>query len=828
MPKLVKKTEAGENSIAPVAENDFISKILDFFSRWCVYLLVFLMPIFFLPQIIDSIYVAKQLLAAVLVLLGVIILVARILFKGETITFIKSKLTFLLILFVAVVALSSFFSGAKYLSFWGFGGSEPFTGLSVALIILFYFLVRGLFADKTFLRRNIFLFSLSATILFSVAVAIAFLVGVFKVEFFVNLFGYPTWNTFGSINALAIFAAASFAFAVGVLFSENTLSKGFKFLLSLQAIFSLFVLLIAGYRNSYLVLIISTLIFIGILFAKFKGALIKKINIPLLILTVFILLFLFNLSFSRFFAVPIEISPGFNLSFEIGWKSMTESVKNFVLGSGPSTFAYDFARYKPDLLNQSDFWNFRFISGFAAIPTLMAELGLLGLLSFVFFFVYKLIILLKKAVVFKKDNSPLLIGAFLGFLVLFISLFIYPLNFVSFFYLMLLLMMALAVARTEEGEVSVFSFDTLPHRALMGALALIGVLIGAAFILFIFLGHFQAEIHYTKGLRALSRGETTPAIGHFQEAIRWYHDDAYYRTTALVIISDAIGQLNREELKQEQVTTIQNNFQLGISYAEQAARINPLERENWFVLGVIYENLIPFVGNAGERAISAYSEVEKLEPMNPIIYLARGRTYLAYSKFLKQTAQNAKEQSGVDSQKIKEVEDKADEFLSKSLEELNKAREKKQNFEAVYLVLARLHEYKGETKEAIDALIAARTINPAGVDSLFNLGRLYYNNKEYDKAMNAMNNILAVAPEHLNAKFILGLVYDAKGEKNKALDIFKELAEAKPDNQEIQKVLNNLKQGLPGVDRSSALPASSAETRDTASIDEAIIEEIGE
>ncbi|MDD5043613.1 MAG: tetratricopeptide repeat protein [Patescibacteria group bacterium] len=799
----IKKVEVGRPvPFGPEPAPDMISKILDVISRWSIYLLVFLMPLFFLPQIVDSLYLSKQFLAAVFVLLSVIALVARVLFKGDNAPLVKTRLNFLLLLFVIGVALSSVFSGAKYLSFWGFGGSEPFTGLSVALVVLFYFLARTLFIDKEFLRKNLLLLSLSSTVLFLGTIAIAFLVGVFKISYFINIFGTATWNPFGSANALAIFAAVSFVFAVGILFTKNTLGRGFKFLLALEAVSALVLLLITGYRNAYLAVAITLFVFIGIIFAKYKNEFIKKINTPLLLFTVFLLLFIFSFSLARFFIVPVEISPDVKLSFEIGWKAMSEGAKNFILGSGPATFAYDFARYKPDLLNQTNLWNVRFTSGYAAIPTLMAELGLLGLVSLGVFVLYHLFLLLKRAINLRGGEDYFFNGTFLAFLVLAISLFIYPLNFVTFFYLFFFLILALVIAGKVRGETEIFSFDTLAHKALIGALSLIGVLIGAAFILFIFLSHFRAEINYTEGLRKLSAGDTGGAITSFSEALKWYHDDAYYRTLGITMVSDYVGKINRGEIKEDGLAAIQTGFQNGIGFAKRATEINPLERENWFSLGAIYENLIPFVTNSADAAVVAYSEVEKLEPMNPVIYLAKGRTYLAYANFLKQSIKQAESQQDVDKEAIKKSQEKSDEYLNKSLEQLNLAIEKKADLEATYLVLSQYYEAKGEIDKAIENLKKARALNPQNVNSLFDLGRLLYNNKDYDQTITAMENILKVVPENGNALFILGLSYDAKGEKEKALTTFRKLKEIAPDNEDVKKILDNLEKGLPATSQS--------------------------
>ncbi len=814
MPRATKKTAPKEEAASADSyleqlqdvktKRDTVTKILDVISRWSIYILVFLIPFFFLPRIIDSLYLSKQFLATVLILISVMAIILKTLLKGEILPFIKAKFTPLLVLFTAGVALSAIFSGAKNLSFWGFGGSEPFTGLSVITVVLLFFLGLTLFTDKDFLKKTIFLFTLSGTVLFIFAILEAFLVGMIKIPVLVNIFSGTPWNPFGSANALSLFAAASLLFAVGVLFSKDNLGKGFKALLILQAVSAFIISLIISYRFSYLVLAIGTLFFIGFIFAKYKKNFIKKVNIPLLLFAVFLMLFVFNVSFARFFSFPTEVSPNISLSFKIGWESMQENIKNFLLGSGPSTFAYDFARYKPESLNQTGFWNIRFTSGFAAVPTLMAELGLLGLLSFGVFIFYYVFSLIKRLFNEKGEFANFFMGLLLAFLVFVISLFIYPLNFVSFFYVALILSLAIAIVGHSKKEIKIFSFDTLPHRALIGALSLIGALIGSAFLLFISLSHFVAEVNYTSGLRSLAAGERQEAAQNFAEAINWYQDDVYYRTLAITLVDDTLNKLNTGEFGEDDADMVRANFQNAIAFAKEATKINPLERENWFALGAVYERLLRFVNGADVAAIEAYVKVEDLEPSNPVAYLAQGRTYLSAYQIIKQSVDSAKNAQGgqgqrIDEEALEEAEQKMEEYLTKAEENLNKSLEKKRNLESTYILLSRIYEIKGETDKAIENLQTARIINPRNVDSLFNLGRLLYNKGEYQVAAEAMENILDVAPEYRNAMFIRGLSYDALDRDEEALQIFRDFAELDPENETVAQILENLEAGRDAV-----------------------------
>ncbi|MDP3244694.1 MAG: tetratricopeptide repeat protein [bacterium] len=793
----------GSSKAATTTNHGLFNRILEIVSRWSIYILVFILPFFFLPQL-SSIYLSKQFLAAILILLGAIAVIGRVLLSGEAINFIKTKLTWFLILFAAGTGLSALFSGAKQLSFWGLGGSQPFSGLSIVLLITLFFLSMVLFSDKNILRRCLFVFSLSSAILFVFSLLLALFVGLFKVGFLIKIFGSPAWNTFGSINGLAIFAAACFVFAMATLLGNHNLSRGFRNTMIIQAISALLLVLIVGYAYAYLAVALAAACFIGLLFARLKKESVKRVNVPLLVFVCFLMLFIFGVSFSRFFSFPAEVSPTMSLSFQVGWKTMSASVKNFVLGSGPSTFAYDFARYRPEALNQTNFWDTRFTSGFAAAPTLMAELGLFGLFFLGVFVIYKLIYLFRRVLKGPEGEEEFFTGLFLAFLVLIASLFFYPLSFISFFYLIFILAAAVAVSGLTRGETRTFSFETLPHKALMRALFMIGALIGSIFLLFISLSHLVADFKYTQGLKALASGQGDKAVARLAEAVNWYQDDVYSRNLALVSLDNTLNKLNKGDLSAADATAINNALQSVLAIGRQATQINPIERENWFALGALYEKLIPFVEGSTDQAVEAYAKAQEIEPNSPLAYLAQGRAYLTGAAVAGQNLERAKNQKTADQKTLDALQKQKDELYDKAKERLELAVAKKDNWEAPYLVLAQYFEQKKDIDQAIVNLKKARALNGQSVDSLFNLGRLYYNQGKNDETETVMKNILSAMPEHRNALFILGLVYDAKGEAAKALEQLEKLAKLEPDNKEVAKMVANLKAGKKATEKESA------------------------
>jgi len=46
-----------------------------------------------------------------------------------------------------------------------------------------------------------------------------------------------------------------------------------------------------------------------------------------------------------------------------------------------------------------------------------------------------------------------------------------------------------------------------------------------------------------------------------------------------------------------------------------------------------------------------------------------------------------------------------------------------------------------------------------------------------------------------NARYFLGLIYDKEENKEKAIEQFTKIAELNPDNEEVKKILTNLREG---------------------------------
>ena len=93
----------------------------------------------------------------------------------------------------------------------------------------------------------------------------------------------------------------------------------------------------------------------------------KRFVLPLMIIVVSLVFVFVKPSFQKIAAIPGEITPTFQITVELGFKTLKESFKNLILGSGPGTWGYQFLLYRPIDLNLTGFWQIRFSQGAAVL-----------------------------------------------------------------------------------------------------------------------------------------------------------------------------------------------------------------------------------------------------------------------------------------------------------------------------------------------------------------------------------------------------------------------------------------------------------------------------
>ena len=730
--------------------------VLDKISKISIYFLVFLIPLFFLPFSQNVLDYQKGALLVTLVSLSLVCQIIKFLAQGK-VSFNFHSLHFLVLFFLLVFGLSTLFSKSRTESFFGFPLTISQSFLTILFLAIFYLLINSLFEKKEIF---FLLFFFSASIFLATLFSTLQLFGKFILPF--EFSKQTSFNTIGTQNSLAILLA-SLVFSFLILFSLS--KRVIKFFFLVLTFLSIFFLLLLNFKISFLILLISSVFFLGFLTTKRE-----VFSLPLLIFPLFFLAISISFLLFEFYIFPVsppfEVFLGQRFSFEIALKSLKE---NPIFGSGPSTFLYQFLKHKGTTLNDTIFWNERFLNSASKFLDILATTGILGTLSFlslIFFSIYFGFLRIFKE---RTENSELLLflALFLPILNFSISSFLYPSNLTfefSYFFFLACFSNFLADRKKE------FLIKKENILSFLYSFCLIFIFVLDFVILISIFQRYVGEVFYWKGILAWQRGNVDETISNLQRAINFSKIDLYFRDLSQAYLV----KLNEKIQKGDQ--NIQTEAGQAINLSKIATDLNPANVANWSVRAFTYQTLAGMAQGAEDWAIKCYEEASKLEPSNPYYLTQKGVMLL---------------RKGILSQNERERE----EFYNLAEDLFKKAIELKSDYAPAHFQLAMVYYNRGNLDEAISKMEETKNLAPFDVGLAFQLGVAYYQKENYQKAKEELERAISITPDYANALYFLGLTYDQLGEKSKAIEKFKRVSELNPENEEVKKIISNLEAG---------------------------------
>jgi hypothetical protein len=349
---------------------------LDKLNKNSLYLLLFLLPLFFLPFAQSVLDYPKQILLLFLVFLSLIGWLGKQ-FIQKKITIRENKLLyFVLVSLFLLFFLSNIFSLWPTASFWGWPLS-----ISDSLLSFFSFLLLAFLFINTFqTEREIF--SALLILLVSGALAGIFLLlqlyGVFILPFEISqIFSF---NTLGSVYQAALFLAVLLPISLVLAFR---IKKPIFWLILLILLISV---ILIDFKDVWIVFLLGVLTLTIFGLAGSQGKIRVGLTAFLMILLVLSIFFIFfPLRPAWFPILPLQVSPGTVAEMDILRGVFGEGIKNIILGAGPGTFIFDYSQYRSPLLNLTLFWGTRFSSGSSEFLDWFITKGLLTGIALLFF-----------------------------------------------------------------------------------------------------------------------------------------------------------------------------------------------------------------------------------------------------------------------------------------------------------------------------------------------------------------------------------------------------------------------------------------------------------
>lgn len=787
--------EEGSVSSASSISSKFLSNQWENAPRILFYIFALLLPVWFIPINI-GIEFSREISITAIAVVALLLWLLQILSKGEF-YFRNSVIYIGIAVFLLVSFVSAFFSTSPlYSIFFSDTISEKISTFLLGAVIMF--LVSAIARDQVYGVKALFM------LIFASAFS-----GLYSLLHFFNIVRLPfeftrsiDFNVIGTANGLALFYSAILLMCLASLATErgktSLFPKSVNLAFFIASLIFVLNLIIINYQYAWIVVLLGSVFLLGLKFTLDQpGRLtLNKRSVLMLSIIVFsILMILIRTPFFKSVAMPIEISPSAGATINISKAVMKEGVKSLLLGSGPATFGIDFGRYKDASINATPFWSLRFNQGFSYILTILATNGILGFLAFVSFLGLLLFTFLK-FILERRNESIFTIPIFVGILAATLSLVIYRANFSLILLLFFLSGLFFVVSGASDKKIE-FKTPWLSFTSSMAILFLIS--------LSVFSGYFieertRAAIHFRKGVELFSLGDISSSLAQFEKAASIdNNNDRYFRNLAQARLAEIQNTINQAASGKDPdiQTKFQNQVSSAIGAAQQAVQLNQLDSQNWRVLASIYENVIPFIQGSERFAFEAYNKAAEYDPKNPSIYGNLGRAELIFADRLGFLASQSSGQTKENVQALKQAQKTV---YEQAVFAFTKAIELKPDFTDAHFLLAQTYIRQGNMPEAIRRVEASKILSPFDIGIAFQLGFLYYRNDQLDRAESEFLRAVSLNPNYSNAHYFLGLIYSREKNKSKALDEFEKVRTFNPDNQEVLKIISNLKSGRPALE----------------------------
>jgi len=750
-------------------------KICDLVSKNAIYLLVFLLPLFFLSWTANVLDFNKQALLILLSLISLFSLMIKVLIEGK-IVFNISKIHIGIGVLFLIYLVSTIFSLWFYGSFWGWPLSSNDCLLSLMFFSLLYFLITTIFKKKDVVYLIYFLV---------ISGFLALVFGFFQI-FGKFLFPFAftrtsSFNTLGSFTALSIFCSILVVLSIIFLMKTKKIWRVF-FLVCL--FLCLGFLIIVNFPIGWWLVGAGSFLIIVLGAQKRDFFDNRWLVLPMFFLALALFFGFFNIRLINISTLPQEAYLNQKASFEIAWQVLKERP---LFGSGPGTFVYDFSKFKNAGFNNSIFWSVRFRAAGSKLLNILTTEGALGLFIFLglvgLFVFYGVKFLFKKTS--KKEESQQIkeekrdfwltgCGIFVSFIVLVVGYCLYSSVLVLDFIFFLLVAAFVVLFPEKQKKVVLEPSSVLSFGA---TFIFTVVFVFSLGLLFLQGKRYFAEVRYYQGIVAWQKGNVQEARNFIESALRVNpSSDLYWRETAQIYLVEVQQESRKDATPVEEKTKkVQFFLKNAVNYAKKATEVNPRNVANWAVRGFINQSLIGIVPGIEKWAVDAYNKAIELEPVNPYLITQRGVCYLKTANL--------------------EKEEDRKKNISLAKGDFKKAIDLKPNYVPARFHLATTLQSEGKIQEAIKEMEEARRLAYSDAGVAFQLGLLYYQAKEYKKAQSEFERAVSINPNYSNAFYFLGLLYDKQGEKSKAISAFEKVAKLNPDNKKVEGILENLKSG---------------------------------
>lgn len=609
-------------------------------------LIAVLTPLLFAPLVTEFYEMPKIIFLVSLTIILLILWTFGWVLQGKVLL-TRTPLDIPLLLLLGVIILSTFFSSTQYISIFGNFPRVHGSAITWTTYIILYFITTSHLRTLGQIRA-LFLALVSSSIIVAATTLLSYL-GIYPLgqllPFTKALNFTPAGSSFSSTALMVLLIPLPLL----SLITPNKLLPT-PLALALAILFSVTAVLV-GDLSIWLTL---TLV-IGLILYLSRNSFNQK-NLLFVLLPIGIASILFLLSnlpqgssANPLFSLRNNFPREIQLPFSTSWKVSASTFRDTpFLGTGPSTYLFNFTQYKPAEYNLTKFWNIRFDVAHNEFLQILATLGGLGFLSLAFLSVMIIAFALKS--LNTKDNPFALSLAITGIAAVTLMLF-HPTTVVSLTATFLLLAMLMAIHKSISGKVEELSLGIKASK-----LSDTNLIVGDVLPLIIFLPVVVFAIFASWNMYKVVLADYNHRMAIDSAATRGLDTYNYlvkaeglnpmvdlYRTdlaqTNFALANAIATQKGPTEaspagsLTDKDRQDIRQLLSQSINEGRAAVSLSPRNPQNWEILASIYRQVAGVADNALAFSLDAYGRAIQTDPLNPVLRLNVGGIYYAAKNY---------------------------------------------------------------------------------------------------------------------------------------------------------------------------------------------------
>ncbi len=430
-----------------------------------------------------------------------------------------------------------------------------------------------------------------------------------------------------------------------------------------------------------------------------------------------------------------DIRPSFESTVQVARAALWHEP---VFGVGAGRYSNAWNLYHPLEVNQTQFWNTTFESGFNTLGTILTTNGILPTGALLVLLILSILHGFRLFTASFPDRfSRFIAVASLIMLVSFVLLLVVAapgmvLIAFGFLYLGLLLGVSALIGRIQVRSINYLRDPRLSFFVIL--LLVLATMLGLA-ALYCSANRFASIVWYN---RALIAPDTHQAQARLDRAVSLSQNDIYWRTRAALFtkqISDATRTSSVDK------AALQTYFTQAEQSAQAAVSWDTTDAANWLNLSQVYQ-LVAGTSNtdAYNNAKQAADEARKRNPLNPAYVLNEAQLAIIHRD------------------------------TTAALDYINQSLALKPTYIDAFVLRAQIRAFLGEPNAPKEELTAYLALAPYDAQGYLLLGQANLAAKDYQAALTAYTRAAQLAPLDLSARLSMINTMLLMGNKEQAID----------------------------------------------------------